>query len=58
MMNYNCKSHCGRSPTNKSDALCMVECFNGIKKAWATIIPNKKASTIIPIILRKVYLKI
>ncbi|KCZ80226.1 hypothetical protein H312_02376 [Anncaliia algerae PRA339] len=54
MLNYKCKSHRGRSALNKTDALCIVEVSNSITKAYATIIPNKEASTIIPIICDKV----
>ncbi|KAM0688209.1 hypothetical protein COBT_000539, partial [Conglomerata obtusa] len=32
MMIYKCKSHRGRSPTNRTDALCMVEVLNGIER--------------------------
>ncbi|KAM0686472.1 hypothetical protein COBT_002304, partial [Conglomerata obtusa] len=35
MMNYKCKSHRGRSPTNRTDALCMVEVLNGIERVYA-----------------------
>lgn len=54
MLNYKCKSHRGRSSTNRSDALCIVECAPNITKVWAEIIPNKRASTIIPIICDRV----
>ena len=42
MLNYKCKSHRGRSPENRTDSLCIVECRNSITKAFACIIPNKK----------------
>lgn len=54
MLNYKCKSHRGRSPDNRTDALCIVEVKNGITRAFACTIPNKKAETLIPIILRQV----
>ncbi|KCZ78048.1 hypothetical protein H311_00932 [Anncaliia algerae PRA109] len=54
MLNFKSKSHRGRSPNNRTDALCIVECSNGIRKAFATCINDKKASTIIPIITRQV----
>ena len=42
MLKYKCKSHRGRSPNNKTDALCSVEVTNGITHAFATVIPDKK----------------
>ncbi|KCZ79073.1 hypothetical protein H312_03543 [Anncaliia algerae PRA339] len=53
-MNYKCKSHRGRSPNNKTDALSIVECNNGILRAFACIIPNKESNTILPIISNQV----
>lgn len=53
MMNYKCKSHRGRSSNNMTHCLCIVECnasTGKIQKVYAQIIPNKKATTIIPII--------
>lgn len=54
MLNYKCKSHRGRSPANRSDALSIVECRDSIIKCFATIIPDKKASTIIPILVDQI----
>ena len=54
MLNYKCKSHRGRSPTNRTDSLCIVECMNGIQRAYAQVIPNKQKTTIVPIIIRQV----
>lgn len=54
MLNFKCKSHRGRSPGNKTDALCMVEIFNQIERVYAVVIQNKKAETIIPIICNSV----
>lgn len=54
MLNYKAKSHRGRSPRNKTDALCIVEISNGITRAFATTIPNKQSTTIIPIICSQV----
>ncbi|KCZ79245.1 hypothetical protein H312_03364 [Anncaliia algerae PRA339] len=53
MMNYKAKSHRGRSPNNRTDALCIIECLDGINRAYASIIPEKKVSRILPIILRQ-----
>lgn len=53
-LNYKVKSHRGRSPTNRTDSLCIVEVRSSITRAFATVIPNKKASTIIPIICSQV----
>lgn len=54
MMNYKCKSHRGRSPLNRTDALCIVECRPFISKVWAQIIPDKSIITILPIICQRV----
>lgn len=54
MLNFKCKSHRGRSSNNRTDALCIVEVNNSISKVFAQIIPNKEASTIIPIICGQV----
>ncbi|KCZ80230.1 hypothetical protein H312_02380 [Anncaliia algerae PRA339] len=54
MMNYKCKSHRGRSPENKSDALCIIEFRDKITRVYCTLIENKKAETIIPIICNQV----
>ncbi|KCZ78374.1 hypothetical protein H311_00594 [Anncaliia algerae PRA109] len=54
MLNYKCKSHRGRSPSNKSDSLCIVEVSNKIIRAFATLISDKKESTIVPIICNQV----
>jgi transposase-like protein len=50
MLNYKCKSHRWRSPANKTDAMCIVECRPHISKVWAEVIPDKRATTILPII--------
>lgn len=54
MLNYKCKSHRGRSPSNRTDSLCMVEFTERITRAYATVIPNKCANTLIPIICNQV----
>ncbi|KAG0421195.1 hypothetical protein DMUE_6306, partial [Dictyocoela muelleri] len=54
MLNYKVKSHRGRPAANKTDALCIIEFENGIKNVFATIIENKKESTIVPIICSQV----
>jgi transposase-like protein len=54
MLNYKCKSHRGRSPSNRTDSLCIVEVRNGITRAFACVIPDKTASTLIPIICSQV----
>ncbi|KCZ77900.1 hypothetical protein H311_01083 [Anncaliia algerae PRA109] len=54
ILNYKCKSHRGRSPSNKTDSLCIIEFENKITRVFATCIPNKKAETLIPIICRQV----
>lgn len=55
MLNHSIKAHRGRSPTNKTDSLCIVECESGrIKRCFARVIPNKTQATIVPIILSQV----
>lgn len=56
MLNFKCKSHRGRSPLNRTDSLCIVECRESITRAYACIISDKRASTLIPIILSQVHL--
>lgn len=56
MLNYKCKSHRGRSPGNRTDALCIVELDNHITRAFACVIPNKKKETLIPLIIENVEL--
>ena len=56
MLNYKCKSHRGRSPTNRTDCLCLVEVGVKIERVYAVCIPNKKAETILPIICEQVVL--
>ncbi|KAG0438093.1 hypothetical protein DMUE_3309 [Dictyocoela muelleri] len=54
MRNYKCKSHRGRSSTNRTDALCIVEVINGISRGFAKVISDKTRKTILPIILSQV----
>ncbi|KAG0424824.1 hypothetical protein DMUE_6073, partial [Dictyocoela muelleri] len=54
MMNYKCKSHRGRSPYNETETLCIVEVGHNITRVFATVIPNKKRKTLIPIIMKNV----
>lgn len=54
MLNYKIKSHRGRTPNNKTDALCIVETIGSITKCYAEIINDKKMSTILPIIIKHV----
>ena len=49
-LNFKIKSHIERAPLNKTDALCIVGVETAISMAFACVIENKKASTIIPII--------
>ncbi|KAG0428057.1 hypothetical protein DMUE_5844, partial [Dictyocoela muelleri] len=50
MLNYKVKSHRGRSPENKTDALCIIEYENEIKRVFACVIDNKLELTIVPIL--------
>ncbi|KAG0438744.1 hypothetical protein DMUE_2890 [Dictyocoela muelleri] len=54
MLNFKAKTHRGRSPSNRTDVLCIVKTNNNIIRAFAQTIPNKKASTLIPIIIQVV----
>jgi transposase-like protein len=54
MINFKCKSHRGRASTNKTDAFCIVEFKGCITRAFAVVIPDKKSSTLIPIIMQQV----
>jgi transposase-like protein len=54
MMNYKCKSHRGRSPLNRTDALCIVELDGHITRAYACVIESKSMATLIPIIMDRV----
>lgn len=49
-LNFKIKAHRGRPPMNKTDALCIVEVEDQITRAFACVIANKKAETLIPII--------
>lgn len=53
-LNHNMKAHRGRAPRNKTDALCIVEVDYKITRAFACVIPNKKAETMLPIIVENV----
>ncbi|KCZ82413.1 hypothetical protein H312_00071 [Anncaliia algerae PRA339] len=53
MLNFRCKSHRGRSPQNRTDALCIIEYDGKITRAFAKIIANKEANTILPIFFLK-----
>lgn len=58
MMNFSCKSHRGRSASNRNDAICIVEIStttNKIVRAWAELLPNKCKTTILPIIKEHVF---
>ncbi|KCZ77757.1 hypothetical protein H311_01225 [Anncaliia algerae PRA109] len=54
MLNYKNKSHRGRSPHIRTDSLCIVEYKERIVRLFSRVIPNKEASTLIPIITRNV----
>ncbi|KCZ79874.1 hypothetical protein H312_02724 [Anncaliia algerae PRA339] len=48
-MNLKTKSHRSRSPTNKIDAITIVECNQKITKIFASVIKDKKENTILPV---------
>ncbi|KAM0677742.1 hypothetical protein BDAP_001735 [Binucleata daphniae] len=55
MLNHKCKSHRGRSSTNHTDSISIVEIGDeGIERCFAKVIPNKLAATLIPIICENV----
>ncbi|KAG0420036.1 hypothetical protein EQH57_0322 [Dictyocoela roeselum] len=54
MLNYKVKSHRGRPPKNRTDALCIIEFDGEIKRVFACIIENKEEETIVPIICSQV----
>lgn len=55
MLNHSMKAHRGRSPSNRTDSLCIVECIEGrIIRCFARIIPDKTQTTIVPIITSQV----
>lgn len=53
-LNHSVKAHRGRAPLNKTDALCIIEYDTKISKAYACVIKDKKATTLLPIICDKV----
>lgn len=54
MLNYKCKSHRGRSSTNRTDSICIVEVKSSITRCFAKVIPDKKSRTLVPIICSQV----
>ncbi|KAM0684905.1 hypothetical protein COBT_003886, partial [Conglomerata obtusa] len=50
MLNYKAKSHRGRSSHDKTDKPCITEVDGKIARVFATIISDKKESTLIQII--------
>jgi hypothetical protein len=53
-LNHKIKAHRGRAPRNKTDALCIVEVDEVITRVFACVIPDKKASMMVPIIVENV----
>jgi transposase-like protein len=53
-LDFKVKSHRGRAPENKTDALCIIEYDTSITRAFSCVISDKKASTFLPIICEKV----
>ncbi|KAI5151850.1 hypothetical protein ENBRE01_2433 [Enteropsectra breve] len=54
MLNHAVKNHCGRSHFNKTDALVIVKLNRRVNRVFACIIADKRAETMIPIILSQV----
>ena len=48
MLNNKFKSHRSCSTENKTDALCIVECNRDSTRVCVEVLPNEKASTILP----------
>ena len=49
-LNHNVRSHLGRGPIRAARCLCIVDTFTQPAKGFATMIPDRRAETIIPII--------
>ncbi|KCZ80906.1 hypothetical protein H312_01679 [Anncaliia algerae PRA339] len=41
MLNCKCKSHLGRTPSNKFDSLCIVKVESKIIRAYSSTLPTK-----------------
>ena len=54
MLNYKCKSHRGRSPTNRTDVLCIKEFGYKIDCVFAACIENKTHELVLIIICDQV----
>lgn len=54
MLNFKCKSHRGRSPTNRTDSISIIEFGSFTTRVFAKVIPNKESATLIPIICSQV----
>ncbi|KCZ79042.1 hypothetical protein H312_03574, partial [Anncaliia algerae PRA339] len=52
--NYRCKSHRGRSPHNRTDAITIVEFKNNMTRAFAKTISNEEDATLLPIIMKQI----
>ena len=55
MLNYKCKSHRGRLPTNRTDCICLVEVRVKIERAYAVCIPNKKRKQFFRLSVNKLF---
>lgn len=51
-LNYKCKSHRGRSPENRTDAMCIFEFYDKIIRFFATCIQNESTAKILAIIFK------
>jgi len=49
-LNHNVRSHLGRGPIRAARCLCIVDTFTQPAKGFATMIPGRRAETIMPII--------
>jgi hypothetical protein len=54
MLNFKIKSRSGRSTTNCTDALAIIESRGYITCVFACVIPYKKSQTLIPIVTNNV----
>ena len=54
MLNYKCKSHRLRFPTNRTDCLYLVEVGVKIERVFAVCISTKKVIKLLPIICEQV----
>lgn len=58
ILNFKVKSNRDRSPGNRTDSSCIVQYDRQITRCFAQIIPDKKESTIVPIIALRLQVEV